>query len=141
MPNYDASSTNNSKRASRSFSDLDLDFGRNTITNDVNKLTNVEAIKRSVRNLINTSHFERPFHPEIGSNVRAMLFEPLMPLTALNLQRKIQEVLENFEPRVRVNQIIARPDYDKNAYDVRIMFYIVGTTQPVIVQTFLERLR
>ena len=73
MPNYDASSTNNSKRASRSFSDLDLDFGRNTVTNDVNKLTNVEAIKRSVRNLINTSHFERPFHPEIGSNVRAML--------------------------------------------------------------------
>tara|TARA_B100000035_G_C20796642_1_gene463555 strand:- start:186 stop:611 length:426 start_codon:yes stop_codon:yes gene_type:complete len=141
MPNYDASSTNNSKRASRSFSDLDLDFGRNTVTNDVNKLTNVEAIKRSVRNLINTSHFERPFHPEIGSNVRAMLFEPLMPLTALNLQRKIQEVLENFEPRVRVNQIIARPDYDRNAYDVRIMFYIVGTTQPVIVQTFLERLR
>jgi phage baseplate assembly protein W len=141
MPNYDASSTNNSKRASRSFSDLDLDFGRNTVTNDVNKLTNVEAIKRSVRNLINTSHFERPFHPEIGSNVRAMLFEPLMPLTALNLQRKIQEVLENFEPRVRVNQIIARPEYDRNAYDVRIMFYIVGTTQPVIVQTFLERLR
>ena len=141
MPNYDASSTNNSKRVSRSFSDLDLDFGRNTVTNDVNKLTNVEAIKRSVRNLINTSHFERPFHPEIGSNVRAMLFEPLMPLTALNLQRKIQEVLENFEPRVRVNQIIARPDYDRNAYDVRIMFYIVGTTQPVIVQTFLERLR
>tara|TARA_B100000902_G_scaffold372709_1_gene399956 strand:+ start:124 stop:549 length:426 start_codon:yes stop_codon:yes gene_type:complete len=141
MPNYDASSTNNSKRASRSFSDLDLDFGRNTVTNDVNKLTNVEAIKRSVRNLINTSHFERPFHPEIGSNVRAMLFEPLMPLTALNLQRKIQEVLENFEPRVRVSQIIARPDYDRNAYDVRIMFYIVGTTQPVIVQTFLERLR
>ncbi len=141
MPNYDATSTNNSKRASRSFSDLDLDFGRNTVTNDVNKLTNVEAIKRSVRNLINTNHFERPFHPEIGSNVRAMLFEPLMPLTALNLQRKIQEVLENFEPRIRVNQIIARPEYDKNAYDVRIMFYIVGTTQPVIVQTFLERLR
>jgi phage baseplate assembly protein W len=141
MPVYDASNTNNSNRATRQFSDLDLDFGRNSVTNDVNKLTNVEAIKRSVRNLINTSHFERPFHPEIGSNVRAMLFEPLTPLTALNLQRKIQEVLVNFEPRVRINQILARPDYDRNSYDVRIMFYIVGTTSPVIVQTYLERLR
>ena len=78
MPNYDASGTaalNKSKRATRQYKDLDLSFGRNTVTNDVNKLTDVEAVKRSVRNLINTSHFERPFHPEIGSSVRALLFE------------------------------------------------------------------
>jgi phage baseplate assembly protein W len=144
MPNYDASSTvslNKSKRATRLYKDLDLDFGRNLVTNDVNKLTDVEAVKRSVRNLINTSHFERPFHPEIGSNVRAMLFEPMTPLTALNLQRKVQEVLINFEPRIRLVQILARPDYDKNSYDLRIMFYVVGTQEPVEVQTFLERLR
>ena len=89
MPNYDASSTNNSKRVTRIYKDLDLNFGRNTVTNDVNKLTDVEAVKRSVRNLINTNHYERPFHPEIGSDVRAMLFEPMTPLTALNLQRKL----------------------------------------------------
>ena len=144
MPNYDASSTvslNKSKRATRLYKDLDLDFGRNLVTNDVNKLTDVEAVKRSVRNLINTSHFERPFHPEIGSNVRAMLFEPMTPLTALNLQRKVQEVSINFEPRIRLVQILARPDYDKNSYDLRIMFYVVGTQEPVEVQTFLERLR
>jgi len=141
MPNYDATSTNNSKRASRSFSDLDLDFGRNTVTNDVNKLTNVEAIKRSVRNLINTNHFERPFHPEIGSNVRAMLFEPLMPLTALNLQRKIEEVLSNFEPRAKITQIIADPDIDRNAYRLEIKFYVIGVQNPITVETFLERLR
>src|SRR5210317_1328673 len=141
MPNYDASSTNNSKRASRSFSDLDLDFGRNTVTNDVNKLTNVEAIKRSVRNLINTSHFERPFHPEIGSNVRALLFEPMTPLTALNLQRKVSEVLNNFEPRIKLVQILARPDEDRNSYHLTIMFYVVGVSDPVTVETFLERLR
>ena len=144
MPNYDASGTsalNKSKRATRQYKDLDLSFGRNVVTNDVNKLTDVEAVKRSVRNLINTSHFERPFHPEIGSNVRAMLFEPMTPLTALNLQRKVQEVLINFEPRIRLVQILARPDYDKNSYDLRIMFYVVGTQEPVEVQTFLERLR
>jgi len=144
MPNYDASGTsalNKSKRATRQYKDLDLDFGRNTVTNDVNKLTDIEAVKRSVRNLINTSHFERPFHPEIGSNVRAMLFEPMTPLTALNLQRKVEEVLVNFEPRIRLTQILARPDLDRNAYDLRIIFYVVGTTQPVVVETFLERLR
>jgi phage baseplate assembly protein W len=144
MPNYDASGTsslNKSKRATIIYKDLDLDFGRNAVTNDVNKLTDVEAVKRSVRNLINTSHFERPFHPEIGSNVRAMLFEPMTPLTSLNLQRKVEEVLINFEPRIKLIQITARPDIDRNSYDLRIMFYVIGAPQPVVVETFLERLR
>ena len=144
MPNYDASGTsalNKSKRATRQYKDLDLSFGRNVVTNDVNKLTDVEAVKRSVRNLINTSHFERPFHPEIGSNVRAMLFEPMTPLTALNLQRKVQEVLVNFEPRIRLVQVLARPDIDRNAYDLIIIFYVIFTPQPVVVETFLEILR
>jgi len=141
MPNYDASSTNNSKRANVNYKDLDLDFGRNVVTNDVNKLTNIEAVKRSVRNLINTSHFERPFHPEIGSDVRALLFENMTPLTALNLQRKVQEVLINFEPRIRLVQIYATPNYDGNSYQLTVYFYVIGTTELVTVQTFLERLR
>jgi phage baseplate assembly protein W len=141
MPNYDASSLNSSKRATRQYKDLDLDFGRNAVTNDVNKLTDIEAVKRSVRNLINTSHFDRPFHPEIGSSVRSMLFEPMTPLTALNLQRKAQEVLVNFEPRIRLVQIIAEPNIDDNTYDLRIYFYVVGSSELVEVQTFLERLR
>jgi phage baseplate assembly protein W len=132
---------NNSKRATRIYKDLDLDFGRNVVTNDVNKLTDVEAVKRSVRNLINTSHFERPFHPELGGNVRAMLFEPMTPLTALNLQRKVEEVLTNFEPRAKITQIIADPDIDRNAYRLSIKFYVIGITNPITVETFLERLR
>ena len=141
MPNYDASATNNSKRATRIYKDLDLDFGRNTTTNDVNKLTDVEAVKRSVRNLINTSHYDRPFHPEIGSSVRGLLFEPITPLTSLNLQRKVEEVLTNFEPRIRLVQVLSRPDADLNRYSLRISFYVIGTTLPVTVETFLERLR
>ena len=141
MPNYDASNTNNSKRAVRIYKDLDLNFGRNTVTNDVNKLTDVEAVKRSVRNLINTNHYERPFHPEIGSDVRAMLFEPMTPLTALNLQRKVAEVLNNFEPRISLQQILANPYIDRNSYELKIMFYVVGSNSPVEVETFLERLR
>ena len=141
MSNYDASTTNNSKRANRIYKDLDLNFGRNPITNDVNKLTDVEAVKRSVRNLINTNHYERPFHPEIGSDVRAMLFEPMTPLTALNLQRKVAEVLNNFEPRIDLQQVLANPNIDNNSYELKIMFYVVGSNSPVEVETFLERLR
>ena len=141
MPNYDASTNNKSKRATRIYKDIDLDFGRNTVTNDVNKLTDVEAVKRSVRNLINTNHYERPFHPEIGSDVRAMLFEPMTPLTALNLQRKVAEVLNNFEPRINLQQVLASPDLDRNSYALKIMSYVVGSNQPVEVETFLERLR
>ena len=141
MPNYDASNTNNSKRANRIYKDLDLNFGRNKVTNDVNKLTDVEAVKRSVRNLINTNHYERPFHPEIGSDVRRMLFEPMTPLTALNLQRKVAEVLNNFEPRINLQQVLASPDIDRNSYELKIMFYVIGSNEPVVVETFLERLR
>ena len=141
MPNFDSSNTNNSKRANRIYKDLDLNFGSNVVTGDVNKLTDVEAVKRSVRNLINTSHFERPFHPEIGSDVRRMLFEPMTPLTALNLQRKVGEVLNNFEPRIKLVQILARPNLDRNSYHLTIMFYVIGSSEPITVETFLERLR
>ena len=142
MPSYSTENlSNNSKRATRIYKDLDLDFGRNTVTNDVNKLTDVEAVKRSVRNLINTNHFERPFHPEIGGNVRALLFEPMTPLTALNLQRKIEEVLNNFEPRAKITQILADPDIDRNGYKLEIKFYVIGVQNPITVETFLERLR
>ncbi len=132
---------NNSKRSTRIYKDLDLDFGRNIVTNDVNRLTDVEAVKRSVRNLINTNHFERPFHPEIGGNVRALLFEPMTPLTALNLQRKVEEVLNNFEQRAKITQILADPDIDRNSYRLEIKFYVIGVQNPITVETFLERLR
>ena len=142
MPSYSTENlSNDSKRSTRIYKDLDLDFGRNTVTNDVNKLTDVEAVKRSVRNLINTNHFERPFHPELGGNVRALLFEPMTPLTALNLQRKIEEVLKNFEPRANITQILADPDIDRNGYRLEIRFYVIGIQNPITVETFLERLR
>ena len=141
MPNYDASTNNNSKRASRIYKDLDLNFGRNIVTNDVNKLTDVEAVKRSVRNLINTNHYERPFHPEIGSGIRGLLFEPMTELTSHFMQVKIAEILNEFEPRISVSNIIINNQEDRNAYSVSIHFLIKGTQEPVIVDTFLERLR
>ena len=141
MASYDSSQSTSKKRVNRIYSDLDLDFTRNPVTSDVVKLTDVEAVKRSVKNLIQTNHYERPFHPEIGSDVRGMLFEPMTPLTALNLQRKVAEVLNNFEPRINLQQVLASPDLDRNSYALKILFYVVGSNQPVEVETFLERLR
>ena len=141
MPSYDATNINNSKRANRIYKDLDLDFGRNVVSNDVNKLTNVEAVKRSVRNLIQTNHFDRPFHPELGCNVRAMLFEPVTPLTALNLQRHVGEVLKNFEPRVIVNGVNIQDNSERNAYNATVHFIIKEFDRQASVDIELRRLR
>ena len=81
MPNYDATKNNTTKRVNRQYKDLDLDFGLNSVTKDVNKLTDAEAVKRSVRNLINTNHYERFFRPELGSGLRGLLFEPVNEIT------------------------------------------------------------
>ena len=141
MANYDASSTNKSKRSARIFSDLDLDFTRNPVTNDVSKIEDVDAVKRSVRNLIQTNFYERPFRPELGSGVRQMLFEPFTPLTATFIKRKVEEVLANYEPRAKVEQVTVNDDIERNSIQIRIYFYVVNFEQPVVVTTYLERLR
>ena len=141
LSNYDAQSTNNSKRSNRTYSDLNLNFTRNPATSDVARLTDVEAVKRSVRNLILTNRFEKPFHPEIGSSVRDLLFETINPLTAVLLQDRIEEVIINFEPRVNINQIIVQDDIERNQYKVTMSFYVLNRPEPVTITEFLQRLR
>lgn len=141
LSNYDAQSTNNSKRSNRTYSDLNLNFTRNPATSDVARLTDVEAVKRSVRNLILTNRFERPFHPEIGSSIRDLLFETINPLTAVLLQDRIEEVIINFEPRVNINQIIVQDDIERNQYKVTMSFYVLNRPEPVTITEFLQRLR
>jgi phage baseplate assembly protein W len=141
MAIYDASNTNKSKRSTRLYKDLDLDFTRNPVTNDVTKIEDVDAVKRSVKNLVQTNFYERPFHPELGCGVRELLFENYTPLTGIFLKRKIEEVITNFEPRVSLNQITVNDEPDRNRLKVSIYFYVVGIEDPVVVETFLERLR
>ena len=141
MAQYDSSSQSTSNRNSRKFKDIDLDFGRNVVTNDINTVTEVVAIKRSVKNLIQTNFYERPFHPEIGCGVRELLFENFTPITGVFIKRKIAEVLANYEPRVTLNSIRLDDDQDNNRLVVDIYFYIVGIPGPQQVSTFLQRLR
>ena len=91
---YDAQRFNDSERNSQKYSDIDLFFGKNASNTDINKITDVQAVKRSIRNLVLLNHYEKPFHPEIGSGVRDMLFELMTPVTAQILARKIQDVSE-----------------------------------------------
>ena len=105
MASYDASSTNKSKKSVRTYKDLDLDFTRHPVTNDVVKIEDVDAVKRSVKNLVQTNFYERPFHPELGCGIRELLFENFTPLTGIFIRRKVQEVLDNYEPRARVSGI------------------------------------
>ena len=95
----DAERTNSSDRNAQVFKDINLSLARHPITGDIATLSNVEAVKRSVRNLVNTNFYERPFHPEIGSNVRSVLFEPVSPIVATVLERHVRDVIANFEPR------------------------------------------
>ena len=141
MSRYDATQTNESKRSSRIYKDLNLSFQQNTATKDVQKLTDVEAVKRSVRNLINTNHYEKPFHPEIGSNLRAMLFENVTPTMNHVISKNIELLIANYEPRCRLVQVNTQPMFDRNGYAVQISFYVVNYPEPVQVETFLERLR
>ena len=141
MANYDASVTNKSNKSVRTFKDLNLDFTRNTVTNDVVKIEDVEAIKRSVRNLVNTNFYEWPFHPELGCGARQLLFEPFTPVTSIFLRRKIEEVITNYEPRVRLDQVIVTESPDRNAIEVRVVFYCMNIANPVTVLTTLQRIR
>ena len=141
MSRYDATQTNESKRSSRIYKDLNLDFQQNTATKDIQKLTDVEAVKRSVRNLINTNHYEKPFHPEIGSNLRAMLFENITPQMNHIISKNIELLITNYEPRCRLVQVNTQPMFDRNGYSCQISFYVVNHPEPVEVESFLERLR
>jgi len=142
MANYDAGSvTNKSKRSGQIYNDLNLDFQQNSATKDIQKITDVESVKRSVRNLINLNHYEKPFHPEMGSNLRAMLFENITPQMSHAIQKQIDLLIKNYEPRAKLVQISTRPQFDRNAYAATISFYVQNSPERVTVESFLERLR
>ena len=138
----DAQANNDISRNVRQYRDLDLFFSRKNGTNDITKITDIEAVKRSVRNLILTNFYEKPFHPEIGSGIRDMLFENMTPITAVVLARKVEDVIENFEPRARLISVRSLPNFIRNEYEVTIEFFVVNApTELVDMTVFLEVLR
>ena len=138
----DAQATNDSNRSAQTYKDLNLNFTKHPIKKDIIPLTDAAAVKRSVRNLVQYGHFEKPFHPEIGSGVRDMLFENMTPFTANTLARKIEDVITNFEPRALLAGVEVIPRFDTNQYEVIVEFYINNAPSELVDLSFtLERIR
>ena len=141
MAIYDAQSQNTA-RATRQYTDLDLFFGKKSSDSDIQKVTDIQAVKRYIRNLVQLNTYDKPFHPEIAGGVREMLFENMSPVVSAMIARKIEDVIENFEPRARLVSVRSLPDLDRNAYEVVVEFYVVNApTELVDISLMLERLR
>jgi len=125
----------------RTYRDLDLNFNIHPITKDINKNVGEMAVVGAIKNLLLTNHYERPFNPELGSNVRRLLFEPADTITAAILERAIREALSNWDPRVTVKASNVFPQPDENAYQVRLELYIANRTEPMNITFMLERIR
>ena len=136
-----AISTRGLSTHTRGFSDLDLDFIAHPVTKDVVKKTNVEAVKRSVKNLIRTNRYERPFHPEIDGGVTRHLFGLSTAHTKHDINLAVRNCLKNFEPRVEVDEVRVSGDLDRNGFNVSIFFTVINSPEPVEVELFLERIR
>jgi phage baseplate assembly protein W len=128
-------------RNTRTFSDIDFNFTPHPVTGDVTRKFDEESIKQSVRNLVLTQNYERPFHSEIGSSVRGLLFEPASPMLTMLLKRAITDTIINFEPRVRLIDVVVLILPDTNEVNVTIEFSIVNTQRPLVVTLTLKRTR
>ena len=128
-------------RNSKSFADLNLLFTASPSTGDITKKTDEEAIKSSLRNLISTKNYERPFHPEIGCQIFSLLFENFTSVTSQLMRKTIQDVVNKFEPRVNILDIKLSETEDQNNLDVSITFKIINTERPVTLNTSIQRVR
>ena len=125
----------------RSFTDLDLNFNIHPTQKDINKFKNEMAVINSVKNLVMTNHYERPFQPDVGCNLKRLLFEQVDNVTASLLEREISETIENYEPRIELKDVTASGFPDENGYKVELTFFLVNNPNPITVDFFLERVR
>lgn len=128
-------------RSTRLFSDIDLNFTAHPVTKDITRRFDENAIKASIKNLLLTRNYERPFHSEIGSPIRALMFELPGPMFDVMLQRAIIDVINNFEPRVEIIEVLVNDASDLNAVYITLEFKIVNTERPITLDLALERTR
>lgn len=129
------------KTVSRIYKDIDMSFEINPVTKDIGRKYDVNAVKQSIKNLLLTPYFSKPFTPKYGSPIFDILFEPMDMDTASLMGTLIQETIDNFEPRCKVEDVIVFPNYNENEYRIQINFYVVGVRDPQIFRTSLKRLR
>lgn len=125
----------------RTFIDIDLNFGKHPVNNDVSRKFDDSAIKQSIRSLILTRNFERPFHSEIGSPITGLLFESVSPGTAQLIKKVIEQTIINFEPRVVLLDVQVKFSPDNNSVYCSIEYRIVNTSTPQTLNLTLKRTR
>lgn len=123
------------------FRDIDLDFTPLPLSGDIPVKVDNEAIKQSLRNLVQMNRGDKPYHPEISCNVRNLLFEPGNDITALRLQQEIERVVNEYEPRVQLSQVTVFLDGSGNGYNIAIRFNIRNQAEPINLTFALERVR
>lgn len=128
-------------KTKRKFRDIDLSMRINPFTRDLYLKTDEEAIKTAVKHLILTKNFERPFKPELGTQVHSLLFENFTPAVRIALERSISDAIEKFEPRVRLSSVNIKELQDGNNLEVTISFMIINMDRPVTITTLLSRIR
>lgn len=125
----------------RTFSDIDMAFLPNPVSKDISRKYDENSIKQSIKNLVMTKNFERPFQSDIGSQISALLFEPITPMLGAVIKKTIVNVINTYEPRVNLLDVTVLLSPDNNGVYVTIIFAIVNTSTPVSVDLFLERTR
>ncbi len=128
-------------RKTRLFTDLNLLFTAHPVTADINKKVDEEAVKASLKNLLSTRHYERPFHPEIGCQIYSLLFENYTTITRQIMKKTIYDVIEKFEPRIEVLEIIIQDRPDNNSIDLDVIFKIINNDRPITLRTAISRIR
>ena len=123
------------------YSDIDLAFLSHPITGKLSRKINREAVKQSVKSLIMTDFYERPFKPLIGCGIRQLLFENFHPAIVQEMKLAISEVIENYEPRAELISVDVDVRPDANAMSISVVFYVVNDTAPVVLDVILERVR
>lgn len=123
------------------YKDFDMNFERNPLTDDIGVKNDVQAINQSLRNLINTNFYERPFRPTVGSNIRSILFEPADPITIDDLRQAITDTISNHEPRVEMTDLFVEDLSERNAYRVMIQYRVLPLDEISNLEIALERLR
>ena len=123
------------------YSDIDFTFTKKPVTADVALSYDQQAVVRSIRNLLLTNFYERPFQPDLGSNMSSFLFEPMTSITATSMETEIRNVIENYEPRVTVQTLTVTPNESKNIYNVFMEVFIGNNAQTTPISLVLQRSR
>lgn len=123
------------------YSDIDFNFTMKPMVGDIALSYDNQAVIRSIRNLLLTNFYERPFNPDLGSNINNLLFENISVVTSMALQNEIERVINNYEPRAQLKTVVITPNPDTNSYAATITFFLQNQATPTTITVLLERVR